>query len=671
MYFPFRYDDFSQVKKISEIKAGESVNIVANIELIQNKKSLRRRMQITEALVSDDSGQLKVVWFNQPFIAKSLAVGDRVSLAGKVDSGYSGEVLTSPVYEKVGAGDAVHTQGLVPNYHLTANITHKQIRYLVKEVIKLASQLPDWLPEEIVKGQKLISRAEAIYKIHFPRTQEDVNQARLRLGFDELFLVQLQAQLIKHDLEVNDSPSINFKEEATKKFVDSLSFKLTNAQRKASWEILQNIEKTHPMSRLLEGDVGSGKTLVATIALLNTALNGYQGVLMVPTEILAAQHFKSISKMLAPFGVSVGLITGSRKEVNFEYGILNTEMEPGKKPKIKKLDSQFIIQNSNVIIGTHALIQEKIEFNKLALAVIDEQHRFGVEQRKTLLSKSGNGGLVPHLLSMTATPIPRSLALVMYGDLDLSVIDELPADRKVIKTKVVTEVERHKAYEFIRGQVAEGRQVFVVCPLIEESDIGGKKSVKAEFEKLDKDIFKDLPIGLMHGKLKSKEKAQVMQDFLDKKTMVLVSTSVIEVGVDVPNATVMMIENAEQFGLAQLHQFRGRVGRGEHQSYCMLMTTAQGNGLRRLEAMEKYSDGFALAKVDLKYRGPGEVYGTMQKGYLDLKVASLFDIPLMKQAKTAVEEVIAKMAADKKNLAQTYPMIAEQLGDWEKRIHLE
>ncbi|MEI8360701.1 MAG: ATP-dependent DNA helicase RecG [bacterium] len=666
LYFPFRYDDFSEPKKIADIKPGDSVNILVNIELIQNKKSFKRRLQITEALVSDDTGQIKVVWFNQPFIAKSLLVGDKVSLAGRVDSGYSGQVLSSPAYEKIGLNGTVHTQGLVPNYHLTANVTHKQIRYLVKDVIGLAKDLNDWLPGETIKEQKLVSLSEAIHKIHFPRNQADIDLARRRLGFDELFLVQLQAQLIKLDLEINSASSIRFKEAETKDFVDNLPFKLTNAQRKASWEIIKNLENYRPMSRLLEGDVGSGKTLVATMALLNTALNGFQGVLMVPTEILASQHFESLCRSLKNTKLRIGIITGSRRELNH-----NNFEDKASIKKIKKFDASFIIKNADIIVGTHALIQDKIEFNKLALAVIDEQHRFGVAQRKTLLGKSGNYGLVPHLLSMTATPIPRSLALVMYGDLDLSVLDELPANRKIIKTKVVTENERQKAYDFIKMQVAEGRQVFVVCPLIEEGDVGGKKSVKEEFERLDKEIFKDLPIGLMHGKLKPKEKAQVMADFLEAKTKVLVSTSVIEVGVDVPNASVMMIENAEQFGLAQLHQFRGRVGRGQYQSYCMLMTNASGNSLKRLEAMEKFSDGFALAKVDLKYRGPGEVYGTMQKGYLDLKIASLFDFPLMKEAKMAAERVMSKLANNKDKLEALYPKIAAELGDWEKRIHLE
>ena len=422
------------------------------------------------------------------------------------------------------------------------------------------------------------------------------------------------------------------------------------------------------MSRLLEGDVGSGKTMVAIIAMLNVALNKKQAVLMVPTEILAKQHYETICKFLKDFNLRVGLVTRSQKITNYELQIKNK--------------GENIFFNSDIIIGTHALIQEDarpvksgeanaklfngVKFNNLALAIIDEQHRFGVEQRKNILKKSGND-LVPHFLSMTATPIPRSLALALYGDLDLSIINQMPKDRKKIITKVVGENQRAKAYEFIKQQIKIGRQVFVICPLIDLSDRLGVKSVEEEYKKLDKIIFPDLTIGKLHGRMKAVEKEKIMQEFLENKIKILVSTSVVEVGVDVPNASVMMIEGADRFGLAQLHQFRGRVGRSAEQSYCFLFSDSDNEKtLKRLEALVKYNNGFELAKIDLNFRGPGEVYGVEQKGFPELKIASLFDYGLMKQAR---EQAIKLLNLDE-NL-NNWPALKEQLGEWEKMIHLE
>jgi len=416
------------------------------------------------------------------------------------------------------------------------------------------------------------------------------------------------------------------------------------------------------MSRLLEGEVGSGKTLVAVIAMLNAVLNKKQAVLMVPTEILAKQHYNTVCRLLASFDVKVGLVTRSRKMLNYESGIVNH----GKNAKEKNHNSLFIIHDSQIIIGTHALIQEDVHFKNLALAVIDEQHRFGVEQRKTLAAKSG-GDLMPHLLSMTATPIPRSLALALYGDLDLSIINEMPKERKKIITKIVPENKRAAAYGFIREQVKAGRQVFVICPLIDLSDKLGVKSVEEEYQKLKKIIFPDLNIGKLHGRLKPKEKEKIMGDFLENKIQILVSTSVVEVGVDVPNASVMMIEGADRFGLAQIHQFRGRVGRSIYQSYCFLFADSDAEKtLKRLAAVVKYNNGFELAKMDLKFRGPGEVYGVEQKGFPELKMASLFDYALMKQAR---EQAVKIMAIDQE--LSRWPALREQVGEWEKRAHLE
>jgi ATP-dependent DNA helicase RecG len=618
-----------------------------------------------------------VIWFNQPFIARNLKVGDIISLAGKIE-GEPGEiVMKSPIYEKIynsfnQEGNAIHTQGLVPNYHLTANITQKQLRFLIKQTIILAKQIPDWLPEQIRKNQNLITLGKAIEKIHFPKNKNESETARRRLAFDELFLIQLESQIIRKKLDESRAEPISFAEEETKKFVSSLPWKLTDAQRKAAWEILKDIAKNIPMSRLLEGDVGSGKTVVAVIAMLNTALSEKQAVLMVPTEILAKQHYNTICRLLSNFDIKIGLITGSDKRLNQELGIRN----PKENKKVKSPDSSFLIHNSKIIIGTHALIQEDIKFDNLALTIIDEQHRFGVEQRKMLMEKSGNKKIVPHLLSMTATPIPRSLALALYGDLDLSIIDKMPVGRKQIITKIVPEEKRNEAYEFIRKQIKNGRQVFVICPLIDESDKLGVKSVKQEFEKLDKIIFPELEIGILHGKMPAKggsasggksNKEKVMEDFLDNKIKILVSTSVVEVGVDVPNATVMMIEGADRFGLAQLHQFRGRVGRGENQSYCFLFSDiANEKTLKRLQALTNCYDGFSLAKIDLKLRGAGEIYGTMQKGFPDLKIASLFDYELMKKAQN---EAIKLITTDG-NL-KNHPILEKKLEKIEETVHLE
>jgi ATP-dependent DNA helicase RecG len=643
-YFPFRYEDFSQRIPIAELTDGASVNISGTIELIQNKKSARRRMYLTEALISDETDSLKVIWFNQPFLTRTYKVGDQVSLAGRVSESYGSLAMISPVIEKVYSEDLIHTQGLIPNYHLTANLTQKQIRFLVKEIIPLAEKVPDWLPEEIKKRLNLLDLDQALQQIHFPKSQEEITAARQRLGFTELFLRQLKARLIKNELNARQAIPVKFQEEETKKFVASLPWKLTEAQRKAAWEILQDLEKTQPMSRLLEGDVGSGKTLVVVMALLNTAVNNQRALVMVPTSILAQQHFTYISQLLAPYNFKIALLTHSHKDP-------------------AALDA-------DIIIGTHALIQEAVKIDNLALAVVDEQHRFGVAQRQKVLDFNSTAGLTPHFLSLTATPIPRSLALAIYGDLDISVINQRPVGRKPIITKIVTEERRSAAYDFIRAQIKDGRQAFVICPLIDESDRLGIKSVKTEHAKLDQEIFPDLKVGLLHGRLKAAEKEQVMADFLANKTQILVATSVIEVGVDVPNATLMIIEGAERFGLASLHQFRGRVGRSAYQSYCFLFPGSEEisnpKALERLEALTKYQDGLALAKIDLKLRGAGELYGTGQSGFPELQIASLFDYDNIKKAQAEASALISRDPE-----LENYPLLKQKLGEWENQVHLE
>lgn len=643
-YFPFRYDDFSLCLPIADLKINTNVSIIGTVELIQNKRSFKRKMYLTEALISDESDTIKILWFNQPFLTRTLKVGDKISLAGRVTENHGQLVMVSPLYEKIYSTDLIHTKGLVPNYHLTADLSQKQIRSLIKQVVTLANKIPDWLPSEIRKRLALLDLGDAINKIHFPKNDKDILSAQKRLVFTELFLRQLKAQLIKNQLKNRVAQAIKFQKQATQDFVGSLPFALTDAQKKSAWEILQDLEKTTPMSRLLEGDVGSGKTLVAVMAIINVVLNYKQAALMVPTEILAEQHFNSLKKLLKDYNFKIELLTHSHKVKN--------------------------ISDADIIIGTQALIQEDIKFNNLALVVIDEQHRFGVKQRQKLLDFTNNHEKTPHFLSMTATPIPRSLALAIYGDLDLSLIDQMPAQRKKIITKLVTEDKRSAAYDFIRKQIKLGHQAFVVCPLIDESDKLGVKSVKKEHEKLDKEIFPELKVGLLHGKLKTKKKELIMADFLANKIQILVSTSVIEVGVDVPNATLMIIEGAERFGLATLHQFRGRVGRSDFQSYCLLFPSSEEitneKTITRLEAMTKYSDGFSLAKIDLKLRGAGEIYGLDQSGFPELQIASLFDFENIKKAQAEANALINNDPELKR-----YPLLKEKLGEWENKIHLE
>jgi ATP-dependent DNA helicase RecG len=649
-YLPFRYDDFSSSLPIAKLKDGQTVNIIGTVDLIQNKRSAHRKMQITEALIRDDSGYLKLIWFNQSFITRNLKVGDEISVSGRVNDNYGQMQITSPDYEKISSADLINTKGLIPNYHSTNKVSQKQIRFLIKQVLHLTNKIEDWLPEGIRERLGLIDLRAALYKVHFPASSKEIIDSQRRLAFTELFLRQLKSQSIKRELQNLKATSINFNEEVTRSFVSGLPFPLTNDQKKAAWEILKDLQKNQPMSRLLEGDVGSGKTLVAVIALLNVAISGQQGALMVPTEILARQHFKTLSHYLYQYNIKVALLTSNYEEVNFEPATKN------------------ILEEADILVGTHALIQSKINIPRLSLAIVDEQHRFGVDQRHKIIG--GDSKLVPHFLSMTATPIPRSLALAIYGDLDLSLITQLPAGRQPIVTKIVTDKTRNLAYDFIRKEIKNGRQIYVICPLIDESDKLGVKSAKSEFEKLQKEVFPEFVVGLLHGKMKAKEKEQVMSDFADNKINILVATSVIEVGVDVPNSTIMIIEGAERFGLAQLHQFRGRVGRSDLASYCFLIPTKENisnaKTLERLEALTKHNDGLTLAKIDLKLRGGGDLYGTMQSGFDELQIGSLFDYELIKKAKDEATELVFQDPEFKK-----HPAIKMKLGEWERKIHLE
>jgi len=651
-HYPFRYDDFSNIVSISKIQSNTQNTIKGKINLIASKRAFRKRMYVTECLVSDSTGTIKIIWFNQPFITKILKQGDEVFFSGKAEYTQYGLQLISPSYEKV-KKEQTHTARIVPVYSLTENLTAKQIRYLIKLVLPLAKAIPEWIPQDTTKKYKLISLAQALREVHFPTNKNTLAQARYRLKFDELFLIQLKVQAIRQKIALEKAPAITFNQELTKKFVDSLPFKLTANQKEAAWEILRNLQKTQPMNRLLEGDVGSGKTVVAAIAMLNVIDSGFQAALMAPTEILAQQHWQTINKIFKPFNIEVGLLTRTNKKIKEN------------KSTQKEIFESIVKGKLQAVIGTHAIIQKKVDFNNLGLVIIDEQHRFGVDQRKTLKLKSGEEQ--PHLLSMTATPIPRSLALTLYGDLDLSIITEMPKGRKKVITNIVPPEKRQRAYNFIRGEINNGRQVFVICPLIEESDKLGVKAATAEYEKLSKTIFPDLPIGLLHGKLKAQKKEKVMQEFSANKIKILVATSVVEVGIDVPNASVMMIEGAERFGLAQLHQFRGRVGRAEHQSYCLVFTDSDSDKtIERLNALVTAKNGFELAEKDLEFRGPGEIYGLRQSGFPDLKIAKLTDIEIINKTKQASQEIF-----NKDPQLKNYPIIKNKIKYLNKSIHLE
>jgi len=665
-YYPFRYEDFSQIIPINKLIPGETATIKGRIELLNNRRSFRKRMIITEAFINDDTGQIKAIWFRQPFITKLIKVGDEVFLSGKVEGDLLENYFSNPLYEKVKT-EQTHTARIIPLYPLTEGLSQKQIRFLIKSVIPAVSLIEEWLPQEIIKEESLITLREAISQIHFPDNFQTLATARQRLKFDELFLIQLQSQLIKQELKKSQASGLKFHQEKIKRFVANLPFQLTNAQRKASWEIIQDLEKTKPMNRLLEGDVGSGKTIVAVMAALNVILNNKQVALMAPTEILAKQHYQNICKILKDYPINICLLTNSFVEVIGLRSsvIINKKSKTAQKKEIIKMIESGKI---DLIIGTQALIQEKINFKSLELVVIDEQHRFGVEQRKTLREKSGNLQTSPHLLSMTATPIPRSLALTLYGDLDLSVLDEMPKDRKKIITKLVAPPNREKAYDFIKNQINLGHQVFVICPLIEESDKLGVKAATTEFEKLQQEIFPQYKIGLVHGKLKAKDKEKIMKDFSENKLNILVATAVVEVGIDIPNATVMIIEGAERFGLASLHQFRGRIGRGPAQSYCLLFTDSWAEKTQeRLKALINCNNGFELAEIDLKLRGAGDLYGLQQSGFLNtLKIASLTDFALIKKTKDQAE----KLLANNPHL-ENLPELQEKLNLFLKNIHPE
>ena len=616
-HVPFRYDDFRLISKVSQVQEGEIVTIQGKITDIKNQYAGRFTLQ--KAKVDDESGILEITWFNQPYITKSINVGDLISLSGKIKESKGKITIASPEFEVLNGNSPIHTGRLVPVYPETRGVSSKWLRRQVYKILsENKDELIEFLPTETLEKNKLLDFLKAVEQIHFPDDLEKAEKAKERLSFDEFFLLHLSSILRKTEWEKElfQKPfSITKFKKNTDSFIRNLPFKLTNAQEKVIKEIFADLEKPIPMNRLLQGEVGSGKTVVATIAMFATHLNGYKSILMAPTEILANQHFETVSKLLSLHKIKVSLITGS------------------KKPKEKDFD---------VLIGTHALLYKDYDLKNLGLVVVDEQQRFGVEQRSMIRKK----GESPNFLTMTATPIPRTVALTLYGNLSLSYLDEMPKERKRVKTWLVPSQKREAAYMWIEKQIKQGDQAFIICPFIEQSEsLTTVKAAAKEFDRLKKDVFPKLKLGLLHGKLKSKEKEEILKQFREKKIDILVATPVVEVGIDFPNTTIMLIETSERFGLAQLHQLRGRVGRGEKQSYCLLFTDITSPAVvKRLKSLETLYNGAELAELDLRLRGPGQLFGTMQHGIAELKVASFSNLPLIEKTRKEAENIFSKLS---------------------------
>jgi len=706
-HFPHRYEDFSNVVPISKVKLNQTCCIQGKLLEIKNTRTWKKKMFLTQAIVEDKSGAIKTIWFNQPYLTRVLKPGDNVCLAGKVALDDSGAYLSNPAYEKLlpkefGSGSPIsqnltHVGRLVPVYPETEKLSSRWLRSILKPLLlEFRNKIPDPLPEDVRKQENLLPINTALWQIHFPDSMALAKKAQERFAFEELFLIELA--VLKERLKLNQKKAIplpmNIK--ILQRFTKSLPFKLTDDQKKSAWQILKDLEKPLPMNRLLQGDVGSGKTVVAVMAALNTVKAGAQVAVMTPTEILAKQHFKEISHLLYPFKVSVALLTG-KEDMLASKKLKNETIQISRKKLMEKTKKGEI----DILIGTHALIspsssrassffykdleefgfrpkktkKQGVKFKNLGLVIIDEQHRFGVEQRARLVARNKTKKEIPlpHLLSMTATPIPRTLALTIYGDLDLSLIKQLPKGRKKIITKIVAPADRQKAYDFIRKEIKKGRRAFVVCPRIEkkqqkdDSSWASVKAVKEEYKKLSEKIFPDLKVGMLHGKLKPKEKEKIMKDFKTGKINILVSTSVIEVGIDIPEATVMLIEGAERFGLAQLHQFRGRVGRAGYQSYCFLFTDSPAKKTsQRLKALVECENGFDLAEKDLKIRGPGEIYGVRQWGIPDLAMDALKNLSLVERVRESAKQLLEQDPELKK-----FPLLRERLKGFCEKIHLE
>ncbi len=637
-YLPYRYEDYSEVSHVGSLKPG-AVTVKAAVKQASGRY-VRRGMHITEAVFSDETGSVRAVWFNQPYRAAALKAGQEYYVSGLYELSHQRFQIMNPSAELV-KDFPVNTARIIPVYRQSKLVSSGQIRKLIAACVPSLRTLPETLPGWMLTEARLLSRAESIEAMHFPESAEQLAEAKRRLGFEEVLQLSLAAQLNKQASMSEHALAIPFDVTLAKKFVAKLPFRLTDDQRRVIWQAYQDMEHRYPMNRLVEGDVGSGKTVVAAMVAIMAMKREYQVAFMAPTELLARQHAETLAPLLAAVGQAdsivllVGSMTAPQKKV--AYGAIASGQ-------------------AKLLVGTHALFQEKVDMHRLGLIIVDEQHRFGVEQRKALMAKAGH---MPHVLSLTATPIPRSLALTLYGELDISVLAEKPAGRQPIMTKIISPVKRDRLYQDILGEIEAGRQAFVVCPSIEARDMSQESrgaAVEAVYDELRKKQLKGCRIGLLHGRMKADEKEAVMQQFVSRELDVLVATTVIEVGVDVPNASIMVIESAERFGLAQLHQLRGRVGRGSQQSHCYLLTSDTAAPSRRLRAIESSQDGFRLAELDLELRGPGAIYGALQHGALDLRVVKLSDTKLISEARAAATAFLEKG----ENLLQ-YPELNERV----------
>jgi ATP-dependent DNA helicase RecG len=654
--FPFRHDDLSEKLAIADVKPGKKITIRGTVSVVTNRRaSKNKRMIVTEAIVEDGTGSIKAIWFHQGFLKKVLKPGVVVSLSGKVDDEY-GLSLINPVYEVLGKQTATkHTGRIVPIYRLAGAITQKLRRSVSEAGLTAIDELEDWLPDHIRKEQKFISLKNAVANMHFPENLKHLEIALNRLKFDEFFLHQILHAKARRDLQKQKASGIPFSEKKVQAAIKSLAFTLTNAQKKALWAIIKDMERDIPMNRLLEGDVGTGKTVVAALACLNAAMGNWQSAFLAPTEILADQHAKTLHTM---FGnkMKVALFTRTKRRVG--------EKEVTKEQMLSALRNGKI----DLVIGTHTLLSDQVLFNRLGLIIVDEQHRFGVKQRRALKDRQGDADGIPHLLSMTATPIPRSLALVLYGDLDRSLLDEYPVGRKKIETSIIEEGKELDYFQKMQEEMDAGRQIFVVCPLIEESDALGVQSVHQVYDEFVQGPFMAYNIGMLHGKLKQQEKDDMMSKFAGGELDMVISTTVVEVGVDIPNATIMFIEGAERFGLAQLHQLRGRVGRGEHQGFCFLHPSGEMSdiAMQRLQAVVRSQNGFVLAEKDLQLRGSGNIFGTEQSGFESFKLGSFADSDLIARARDYAKDIL-----DEDEDLTTWPKLKKRVYDYIEEVHFE
>lgn len=698
-YFPFRYQDFSQIVHIDELEEGQIATIFGIIDTTKLYKTWKRKMWILECTIKDNTGSIKAIWFNQQFLASTLKEGLSVNLSGKVSAQGKKLILQNPEYEIISSlhYNVKHTGKLVPIYPETKGITSRGIRFLVDKILPLIQDIPEFLPTEEVEKNDLMDLYSALSVIHSPTSLDEVKIAEHRFAFQDLFLLQLVNASKRMSMQREKSFAIEYDPNFIKKIFSHLPFELTLAQKKSLVDVLEDLKKDHPTNRLLQGDVGSGKTIVSAISALVCAQKEKQTVFMAPTEVLAQQHYQTFKKIFSTqskeefLSCGVALLTSSSALAFFGD---NLESNIGKKDILKEIKSGRI----KIIIGTHSVIQKNVEFKNLALVVIDEQHRFGVNQRHLLSEKKSL--IKPHLLSMSATPIPRTLALTVFGDLDVSIINELPKNRKPIITKIVSQKDRQSAYDFIRKQIKLGRQAFVICPRIENTTSDNSqqgldqslltkaegelfqrpsllsprmsalleiRTVTDEYEKLSKKIFPEFKIEMLHGRLKSNKKEEIMKKFQNGKIDILVSTSVVEVGVDVPNASIMMIEGSERFGLSQLYQFRGRVGRGEYQSYCFLLSDLNSKTVsNRLKALITAKNGFELAQMDLKFRGPGQFLGEEQSGLPDIAMKAIQNPDLVQITKESAQKII-----NKDSTLADYPYLSAYLKLFNQKIHLE